>query len=152
MASVNLVILVGYLGKDPESRFLPDGTAVANASVATTETWKDKTGNRQEKTTWSRLVFWGRLAEIAGEYLHKGSLAYFEGSIQNRKYQDKAGNDQYITEIKVSRLTLLDKKPEGTQQRPAQRTQQSNPATTDKRQAEEPTGSSFDEMDDSIPF
>lgn len=97
---VNKVILVGNLGKDPEVRYTPDGRAIANITVATSETWKDKnTGQQQEKTEWHRVVIFGKLAEIAGEYLRKGSQVYLEGKLQTRKWQDQSGADRYSTEV-----------------------------------------------------
>ena len=107
MASVNKVILVGNLGKDPELRYLPDGSAVAGVSIATTESWKGKSGEKQEKTEWHRVSFFGKLAEIAGQYLKKGSQVYVEGRIQTRKWQDKEGQDRYTTEIVADRMQML---------------------------------------------
>lgn len=101
MKGVNKVILVGTLGKDPDMRYTAQGDAVASISIATSESWKDKTGAKQEKTEWHRVVIFGKLAEIAGEYLGKGSKAYFEGKLQTRKWQDKNGEDKYTTEIIV---------------------------------------------------
>ena len=100
MAGVNKVIIVGNLGKDPEVRFMPNGGAVANITVATSDSWKDKqTGEQKEKTEWHRVVMFGKLAEIAGEYLRKGSKVYLEGSLQTRKWTNQQGQDQYTTEI-----------------------------------------------------
>ena len=110
MASVNKAILVGNLGKDPEVRYLPEGGAVCNFSIATTETWKDKAGEKQEKTEWHNLVFYRRLAEIAGEYLKKGAQIYIEGKLQTRKWQTKEGQDRYSTEIIVSEMQMLGSK------------------------------------------
>lgn len=112
MRGINKVILVGNLGRDPEVRYLPSGGAVANITVATSEAWKDKnTGAMQEQTEWHRIVFYGRLAEIAGEYLRKGSKVYLEGSLHTRKWQDKqTGQDRYSTEIKASTMQMLDGK------------------------------------------
>src|SRR5215217_4913781 len=107
MASVNKVILIGNLGKDPETRYLPSGDAVTNISVATTDTWKDKSGEKQEHTEWHRVAFFGKTAEIAGEYLKKGSPVYVEGRIRTRKWQDKEGQDRYSTEIVADRMQLL---------------------------------------------
>src|SRR5450631_4886061 len=108
MASVNKVILVGNLGRDPETRYMPDGGAVTNVSIATTDTWKDKTsGEKKEATEWHRVAFFGRLAEIAGEYLKKGSQVYIEGKLQTRKWQDKEGVDKYTTEIVADRMQML---------------------------------------------
>lgn len=142
-ASVNRVILIGHLGKDPEIRTFPSGEQVANVSIATTDKWKDKqTGEAKEHTEWVNLVFIGRQAEIAGQYLKKGSQIYVEGSIRTRKWQDKEGNDRYTTEVRVGNMQMLGSRPGGEQPaRPAQRPapQQSN-------------GGGFDDMDDDIPF
>src|SRR6266542_723487 len=108
MASVNKVIIVGNLGRDPETRYNPEGGAITNISVATTDTWKDKaSGEKQERTEWHRVVFFNRLAEIAGEYLKKGSQVYVEGSLRTRKWQDKEGQERYTTEIVADRMQML---------------------------------------------
>src|SRR3978361_1881549 len=107
MASVNKVILIGNLGADPEVRYMPSGDAVANLRIATTENWKDKAGEKQEKTEWHRVAFFGKLAEIAGEYLKKGSQVYVEGRLQTRKWQDKDGAEKYTTEIVADRMQML---------------------------------------------
>jgi single-strand DNA-binding protein len=107
MASVNKVILVGNLGADPEMRYLPSGEAVANLRLATTDSWKDKDGNKQELTEWHRVSFFGRQAEVCGQYLKKGSQIYVEGSIRTRKWQDKEGQDRYTTEIRGDRMQML---------------------------------------------
>jgi single-strand DNA-binding protein len=107
MASINKVILIGNLGRDPETRYLPDGGAVTNISVATTDVWKDKSGEKQERTEWHRVAFFGRLAEIAGEYLKKGSPVYIEGRLQTRKWQDKDGAERYTTEIVATDMQML---------------------------------------------
>lgn len=104
---VNKVILVGNLGNDPEVRYMPNGNAVANLSLATSESWKDQQGQVQERTEWHRLVMYRRLAEIAGEYFKKGSQIYVEGKLQTRKWQDQQGNDQYTTEIIVDQMQML---------------------------------------------
>jgi len=105
---VNKVILIGHLGADPEVRYMPNGGAVANVTVATTESWKDKSsGEQQEKTEWHRVVFFARLAEIVGEYLKKGSQLYVEGRLQTRKWQDKSGVDRYTTEIVANEMQML---------------------------------------------
>tara|TARA_R110000851_G_scaffold331912_1_gene506907 strand:+ start:763 stop:1302 length:540 start_codon:yes stop_codon:yes gene_type:complete len=121
MAGLNKVQIIGNLGKDPEVRFLPNGGAVANITVATSETWKDKqTGEAKEKTEWHRIVLFGKLAEIAGEYLKKGSKAYFEGQLQTRKWTNQQGQDQYTTEIVLQGfngvMQMLDSKQQGGQQ------------------------------------
>jgi len=128
MSGVNKCIILGNLGKDPEVRFLPNGDAVANLTIATSETWKDKqTGEAKEKTEWHRIVIFGKLASIAGEYLKKGSKVYIEGSLQTRKWQNQEGKDQYTTEIVLQgfggKMEMLDGKPQGAQQQPAQQQQ-----------------------------
>src|SRR5947207_9420731 len=107
MASVNKVILVGNLGRDPAPRYNPGGDAVTNIRLATTDTWKDKNGEKQERTEWHTIVFFGRQAEIAGEYLKKGKQVYIEGRLQTRKWQDKEGQDRYTTEIVADRMQML---------------------------------------------
>ena len=107
MAGVNKVILLGHLGRDPEMRYQPSGGAIANFSIATSETFKDKEGNKQERTEWHRVVLFGRTADIAGEYLRKGSMAYVEGRLQTRKWTDKEGQERYTTEIVGDRLQLV---------------------------------------------
>jgi len=107
MASVNKVILIGNLGADPELRYTPSGAAVANFNMATTEKWKDKDGQMQERTEWHRIILWSRQAEIAKEYLRKGSSVYIEGRIQNRSYDDKDGIKRYVTEIIGQRMQFL---------------------------------------------
>jgi single-strand DNA-binding protein len=110
MSSLNKVMLIGRLGKDPEVKFTSSGTAVCNFSLATSETFKDKSGEKQEKTEWHNVQLWQKLAEIAGEYLVKGSLVYIEGRLQTRKWQDKDGNDRYTTEIVGERMQMLGSK------------------------------------------
>lgn len=106
---VNKVILIGNLGADPEVRYTPSGSAVANVTVATSETWRDKqSGELQDRTEWHRIVFFNRLAEIVGEYLRKGSKVYIEGSLRTRKWQDKSGIDRYTTEIIANEMHILD--------------------------------------------
>ena len=123
---INKVILIGNLGKDPETRYMPSGGAVTNCTVATSETWKDKnTGENQERTEWHRVVFFNRLGEIAGEYLKKGSKVYIEGSLRTRKWQGQDGQDRYTTEIVASEMQMLDSRGgsaafDGGNQRPAQ--------------------------------
>ncbi|MCE5360905.1 single-stranded DNA-binding protein [Candidatus Igneacidithiobacillus taiwanensis] len=107
MAGVNKVILLGHLGRDPEMRYQPSGAAIANLNLATSETFKDRDGNRQERTEWHRVVLFGRTAEVAGEYLKKGSMAYVEGRLQTRKWTDKEGQERYTTEIVGDRLQLV---------------------------------------------
>ena len=108
---INKVILIGNLGKEPEVRFTPEGSAVANIVIATSDSWRDKnSGEMQERTEWHRVVFFNRLAEIAGEYLHKGSKVYLEGSLKTRKWTDKDNNERYTTEVVASEMQMLDKK------------------------------------------
>ena len=144
MASVNRVILLGNLGKDPESRYLPNGDAVCNFSIATTEKFKDKSGTQQEHTEWHRISCFGKTAEVAGQYLKKGSPVFIEGRIKTRKWQDKEGQDRYTTEITCDRLQLLGGKPDGqsTDTKPDKPAPNYNP----------PNPSGFDAMDDDIPF
>lgn len=111
--SVNKVILVGNLGQDPELRYTPSGAAVTTLSIATNEVWKDNDGNQQERTEWHRVVLWRRLAEIAGEYLKKGSKVYLEGRLQTRSWEDKDGVKRYATEVIADNMTMLDSKSEG---------------------------------------
>jgi single-strand DNA-binding protein len=120
MASVNKAILIGNLGKDPELRYAPSGQAVARFSIATTERYKDKSGEMQENTTWHNIVAWGRTAEIAKDYLSKGSPVYIEGRIDNRSYEDKEGNKRYISEVVVQKLQLLGRRGEGAASEPEQ--------------------------------
>lgn len=149
MASVNKAILIGNLGKDPDVRYSPDGSAITNITLATTENWKDKSGEKQEKTEWHRVAFFGKLAEIAGEYLKKGSQVYVEGRIQTRKWQDKEGQDRYTTEIVADRMQMLGSRGnsfEVSDSPSESRPQQQRPA----QQAQQKGG--FDDMDDDIPF
>ncbi len=144
---VNKVILVGNLGQDPDVRYAPSGSAITNISVATAESWKDKnTGEKQEKTEWHRVVFFNRLAEIAGEYLRKGSQVYIEGRIQTRKWEDKDGNDRYTTEIVANEMQMLGGRDGGGVDY-SQASSNSAPAPA-KKQAE-PVA---DDFDDDIPF
>lgn len=148
---INKVILVGNLGNDPETKHLPSGNAVTNITVATSESWKDKqTGQQQDRTEWHRVVFFNRLAEIAGEYLRKGSKVYLEGSLRTRKWQDQSGNDRYTTEIVASEMQMLDSRGEGGQQaQPQQQYQQ--PQQQAPQQPQQPAPG-FDDFDDDIPF
>ena len=129
---VNRVTLLGRLGQDPEIRFMPNGNAVANISLATSDSWKDKnTGEQKEKTEWHRVVVFGKLAEIAGEYLRKGSQVYFDGKLQTRKWTDQQGQDKYTTEIVIDvggQMQMLDSKQDGSQQQsPQQQNQYQQP-------------------------
>ena len=107
MASINKVILIGNLGQDPETRYMPDGSAVTRVSLATTDTWKDKNGEKQEKTEWHRVTFYRKLAEIAGEYLKKGRSIYVEGRLQTKKWTDKQNIERYTTEIVAAEMKML---------------------------------------------
>lgn len=152
MASVNKVILIGNLGRDPETRYLPSGDAVTNISIATSEKWKDKSGEQQEHTEWHRVAFFGKLAEIAGEYLKKGSPVYVEGRIRTRKWQDKeSGQDRYSTEIVADRMQLLGARGGGTE--PMNREPAAAAAGNGGGKAQgKKGGGAFDQMDDDIPF
>ena len=148
MASVNKVILIGHLGADPEIRYLPSGEAVANLRLATTDVWKDKDGNKQEATEWHRVSFFGRQAEICGQYLKKGSQIYVEGSIRTRKWQDKDGQDRYTTEIRGDRMQMLGGRPAGGDSAPAAR-----PAPAAAPVPAAPAGGgNFNDFEDDIPF
>lgn len=143
---INKVILIGNLGKDPEVRYMPNGNAVANITVATSETWKDKnTGENQEKTEWHRVVLFRRLGEIAGEYLKKGSQVYIEGKLQTRKWQDNNGQDRYTTEIVANEMQMLGGRGSGSAAFSEQNTAASgarSPAVAEGPQ----------DFDDDIPF
>lgn len=150
MASVNKVILVGNLGADPEVRYLPNGDAVTNIRIATTESWKDKnTGEKKELTEWHRVVFYRKLAEIAGQYLKKGSQVYIEGRIRTRKWQGQDGQDRYTTEIEAQEMQMLGRReglgsdmPRENAPRPAAR-----PAAPSA-----PSHGGFNDVEDDIPF
>ena len=157
MPSVNKVILMGNLGRDPEVRFMPNGDAVCNFSIATTDSWKDKAGERQEKTEWHNIVMYRRLAEIAVEYLKKGRPVYLEGRLQTRKWQTKEGQDRYTTEVIADSMQMLG----GRDGAPAQESQSSSqPEARDEfdqtpsrnNQSGSSNSSSFDEFEDDIPF
>ena len=162
MASVNKVILVGNLGRDPEVRFMPNGEAVCNFSIATTDSWKDKSGQKQERTEWHNIVMYRKLAEIAGEYLKKGRPVYVEGRLQTRKWQTKEGQDRYTTEIIADQMQMLggrdggasntyeamdeDQSMPSPSQQTAARPSQSAPASAPA------SGGDFDAFEDDIPF
>ncbi|MBI1175717.1 MAG: single-stranded DNA-binding protein [Sideroxydans sp.] len=150
--SVNKVILVGRLGKDPETRYMTNGEAVTNATLATSENWKDKSGEKQEKTEWHSLVFYRRLAEIAGEYLKKGSQVYVEGKLQTRKWQDKEGKDRYTTEIVVNEMQMLGSKSGGSSFEVVDRPAAASGAPASRPAAAAPAKGNFDSFDDDIPF
>ena len=154
MASVNKVILIGNLGKDPEVRYAPSGSAICNITLATSRQWKDKTsGEKQEETEWHRVVFYDRLAEIAGEYLKKGRPVYVEGRLKTRKWTDKEGVEKYTTEIVASEMQLLGSREGmgdgggegGARSAPAARPPAAKPAT-------QKSSTGFDDMDDDMPF
>ena len=164
MASVNKVTLIGNLGRDPEVRYAPSGSAICNVTIATSRQWKNKdSGERQEETEWHRVVFYDRLAEIAGEYLKKGKSVYIEGRLKTRKWTDKDGVEKYTTEIIANEMTMLGSREGGgsggdsgadegggyTSQRPQRSAPAARPAAT-KPAAKSSTG--FDDMDDDIPF
>lgn len=166
---INKVILVGNLGQDPETRYMPSGGAVTNITVATSETWKDKnTGQQQERTEWHRVVFFNRLAEIAGEYLKKGSKVYVEGSLRTRKWQGQDGQDRYTTEIVASEMQMLDSRGGGgmgggqsdynqapaPQRQPQAAPQQNQPPQNQPQgnPSQQAPAGGFDDFDDDIPF
>jgi len=161
---INKVILIGNIGGDPEVRYMPSGNAVTNVTLATSETWKDKqTGQAQERTEWHRVVFFNRLAEIAGEYLRKGAKVYVDGSLRTRKWQDQSGQDRYTTEIVASEMQMLDGRggdaggyaPDqmgyGQPQPQTQRQPQQRPAPQQGHQPPAPAAD-MDPFDDDIPF
>ncbi|MFZ5510222.1 MAG: single-stranded DNA-binding protein [Pseudomonadota bacterium] len=151
MASVNKVILVGNLGADPETRYMPSGDAITNIRLATTERFKDRNGEQQEHTEWHRIAFFGKLAEIAGQYLKKGSQVYVEGRIRTRKWQDKEGNDRYTTEIVADQMQMLGSRQGAGEAPPAERSAAG--ATSAARKPAASSGASgFGDMDDDIPF
>jgi single-strand DNA-binding protein len=157
MASVNKVILIGNLGRDPEVRYLPSGDAVANLNIATTEKWKDKGGEQQEQTEWHRVAFFGRQAEICGEYLRKGSQVYVEGRLQTRKWTDKDGNERYTTEIRGDRMQMLGGRAAGGGTEPPARDAAREPEpSTSAAPPGKPAGNkkpaNFDDLEDDIPF
>jgi single-strand DNA-binding protein len=164
MASINKAILIGHLGKDPEVRYMPNGKAVANVTMATSDSWKDRTtGEKQERTEWHNLVFYSPLAEIAGQYLRKGSLIFVEGRLQTRKWQDKnTGQDRYMTEIIINEMKMLDRKgdrsggsapfgPEGSDESYAPAPRSQAPAAA-RSPSSPQTGPDNDGFDDDIPF
>ena len=156
MASVNKVILVGNLGRDPETRYMPDGAAITNVSVATSFQWNDKaSGEKKEETEWHRVVFRGKLAEIAGEYLKKGSQVYVEGRLRTRKWQDKEGQDRYTTEIVGDRMQMLGSRAGAGEPRGEMRSDappaEGKGAEPKAAAAKKPAGK-FDDLEDDIPF
>lgn len=154
MASVNKVILVGNVGRDPETRTFPSGDQVTNVSIATTEKWKDKnTGEKKEATEWHRLVFNGGLAKVAADYIRKGSEIYVEGQIKTRKWTDQAtGQERYATEIRVDQLQLLGQRQQQGGQAPAQQQQRAAAPARAPAPAQRAAGGGFSDMDDDIPF
>jgi len=152
---INKVIIIGNLGADPEVRYMPSGGAVTNCTVATTEGWKDKTtGEPNERTEWHRIVLYNRLAEIAGEFLRKGSKVYIEGSLRTRKWQDKSGQDRYTTEIIGNNLQMLDSKGAGggSFDASSKSSSQASAPAQSTAPAQEKTATATEEFDDDIPF
>jgi len=141
MASVNKVILIGNLGKDPETRYMSNGEAVTNITLATTDIWKDRNGEKQEKTEWHRVTFYRKLAEIAGEYLKKGSPVYIEGRLETRKWTDKSGAERYTIEIIANEMKMLGGKSQESDQQP-----------TKEQAKQKPASSWVDDLEDDIPF
>jgi single-strand DNA-binding protein len=157
MASVNKVILIGNLGRDPETRYTTGGDAVTNLNIATSETWKDKAGEKQEKTEWHRVVLFGRQAEIAGEYLKKGRSVYIEGRLQTKKYTDKDGVEKYSTEIVGDRMQLLGSKDGGGGGGDAEFSggggrREGGGGSTGAAKPASPAKKNVDDFDDDIPF
>lgn len=150
MASVNKVILVGRLGKDPETRYMPNGDAVTNITLATSENWKDKSGEKQEKTEWHRVTFYRKLAEIAGEYLKKGSMLYVEGRLETRKWTDKAGVEKYTTEIIANEMQMLSSRNSGGNS--FEVVDQPASSNSSSAKAAVKSGGDFDNFEDDIPF
>lgn len=151
MASVNKVILVGNLGADPESRYMPNGDAVVNIRLATTESWKDKnSGEKKELTEWHRVVFYRKLAEIAGQYLKKGSQVYIEGRIRTRKWQGQDGQDRYTTEIEANEMQMLGRR-EGMGDAGPRDSGGGRPAARPAAQ-QSPASGGFNDVEDDIPF
>ena len=158
MASINKVILIGDLGRDPEVRYTPNGAAVANVSVATTRSWKDKNnGDKVEETEWHRIVFYDKLAEVVGKYLKKGKPVYVEGRLKTRKWQDKDGRDNFTTEIVAESMQLLGghdadqhDQNNGSAHQGGQRQQRQQPTQQANRQAPK-SNTGFDDMDDDLP-
>lgn len=147
MSGINRVTLIGNVGQEPDVRYMQNGDAVANVSIATSESWKDKnTGEKQEKTEWHRVVFFRRLAEVVAEYVKKGSKIYIEGKLQTKKWQDKDGNDRYTTEIVADRMQMLDSKGGNQGQTPQQQEPQQAPQQQDNG------GGGDGGFDDDIPF
>jgi len=147
---INKVILVGNLGNEPDTRPLSAGGAVTNISVATSETWKDKnTGDMQERTEWHRVVFFGKLGEIAGQYLHKGSKVYVEGALRTEKWTDKEGHDRYTTKIIANEMQMLDKKGEVSDNQYGQTSKTSPPSSTAAKPQDQ---AAMDAWDDDVPF
>ncbi|MDC8444605.1 MAG: single-stranded DNA-binding protein [Nitrosomonas sp.] len=149
MASVNKVILIGNLGRDPETRYMSNGEAVTNIALATTEVWKDKNGEKQEKTEWHRVTFYRKLAEIAGEYLKKGRSVYVEGRLETRKWTDKNGVDRYTTEIIATDMKMLGSR-SGSDSFDASDRGEHESAPAQSSPGRNNTG--FDDMEDDIPF
>ncbi len=155
---VNKAMLIGHLGKDPDVRYSASGQAIANITLATSESWKDKnTGDKQERTEWHRVVFFGRLAEIAGEYLKKGMQIYVGGRLQTRKWQDKEGNDRYTTEIVAADMQMLGSRsgagsPDDLGQEPSGESEGGRGEPEGARAASAKTADVVDEFDDDIPF
>ncbi len=147
---LNKAILIGNLGADPETRYMQDGTCVCNIRVATTERFKNRNGERQERTEWHRVVLWGKLGEIASQYLHKGSQVYIEGRIETRKWQDRDGNDRYTTEIRAREMKMLGARGAGETPRPATQ-EEAATAPADDPFADAPAFNNVP-ADDDIPF
>ncbi len=150
---VNKAILIGNLGADPDTRYMPSGSAVTNCRIATTEAWKDReTGDQQERTEWHNIVFFGRLAEIAGEYLRKGSQVYIEGRLRTRKWQDREGNDRWTTEINADQMQMLGGRPGAGAPAATPSSRSEAPAPAPAEPAPAPAAAQAEEFEDDIPF
>ena len=152
MASVNKVILIGNLGKDPETRYMSNGEAVTNITLATTDTWKDRNGEKQEKTEWHRVTFYRKLAEIAGEYLKKGRSVYVEGRLETRKWTDKSGAERYTTEIIANEMKMLGSRSGSGSFDTRDTDENSSSSSPSNKPSAAKNNGGFDDMDDDIPF
>ena len=143
---LNRAQIIGYLGRDPEIRYTPDSTQVTTLSIATSEKWTDKTGERKERTEWHRAIAWGKLAEICGQFLKKGGLVYIEGKLETQKWTDKEGIERYTTQIRMDQMRILSGRPEGSSRPPAP------DPTSASAPPEKATARKIDDLEDDIPF
>ena len=152
MSGVNKAIIIGRLGQDPEVRYMPNGNAVANFTVATSESWKDQQGQKQDRVEWHKITIYGKLAEIAGKYLHKGSNIYLEGRIQTREWTDQQGIKRYTTEIICNEMQMLDSKQQQSQQQQPQQPAQTRQQQAQNNYAQMQSAPPPMDFDDDIPF